>query len=409
MGLFTDLVDKRPYSMNDFTRDVRSFLRGKQALSGVTVNEETALRYITVYSCVRVLAETLGSLPLSVHRTRSDGGSDKAQDHPVYELIHDLPNDEMTTQTWREASMGHLTLSGNCYSIITHNNKGQVVDLYPVDWHMVDPKRNPNTGKIEYHIADRGKVEVFPIEKVFHIPGFGFDGVKGYSPIRMAAESIGIGMAASEFSARFYGQGMNIGGVLEHPNELSDDAYKRLQTWIEEKGSGMANSWKPLILEEGMKFSRIPMPLTDAQFVETRKFTRDEIGGLFRVPPHMIGNLERATFSNIEHQGIEFVQHTMLPYITRWEQAINWKLFTKDEREKGYYARFNLSGLLRGDYKSRQEGLAIMRQNGVINADTWRSLEGMNPIDGPEGQEYLVNGNMIPVTAAASKGGETVK
>ncbi|MGG0754284.1 phage portal protein [Brevibacillus laterosporus] len=406
MGLFTDLVDKRPYSMNDFTHDVRSFFRGKQALSGVTVNEETALRYITVYSCVRVLAETLGSLPLSVHRTRSDGGSDKAQDHPVYELIHDLPNDEMTTQTWREASMGHLTLSGNCYSIITHNNKGQAVDLYPIDWHMVDPKRNQSTGKIEYHIADRGKVEVFPIEKVFHIPGFGFDGIKGYSPIRMAAESIGIGMAASEFSARFYGQGMNIGGVLEHPNELSDDAYKRLQTWIEEKGSGMANSWKPLILEEGMKFSRIPMPLTDAQFVETRKFTRDEIGGLFRVPPHMIGNLERATFSNIEHQGIEFVQHTMLPYITRWEQAINWKLFTKEEREKGYYARFNLSGLLRGDYKSRQEGLAIMRQNGVINADTWRSLEGMNPIDGPEGKEYLVNGNMIPVTVAASKGGE---
>ncbi|ERM17254.1 phage portal protein [Brevibacillus laterosporus] len=409
MGLLTDLVGKRPYSMDDFTRDARSFLRGKQALSGVTVNEETALRYITVYSCVRVLAETLGSLPLSVHLTRSDGGSDKAQDHPVYELIHDLPNDEMTTQTWREASMGHLTLSGNCYSIITHNNKGQVVDLYPVDWHMVDPKRNPSTGKIEYHIVDRGKVEVFPIEKVFHIPGFGFDGIKGYSPIRMAAESIGIGMAASEFSARFYGQGMNIGGVLEHPSELSDEAYGRLQTWIEEKGSGMANSWLPLILEGGMKFSRIPMPLTDAQFVETRKFTRDEIGGLFRVPPHMIGNLERATFSNIEHQGIEFVQHTMLPYITRWEQAINWKLFTKDEREKGYYARFNLSGLLRGDYKSRQEGLAIMRQNGVINADTWRGLEGMNPIDGPEGQEYLVNGNMIPVTAAASKGGETVK
>lgn len=407
MGLLSNLVSKSAYSMADFTRDIRNFLRGSPPTAGAKVNEETALRYITVYSCVRVLAEAVGSLPLFVYRTRPNGrGSDKATDHPVYELLHDLPNDEMTSLTWRETSMGHLTLSGNTYSIITFNGKGQAIDLYPVPWNMVEPRRNKDTGKIEYQVNDRGKIEVFPAEKVFHIPGFGFDGIKGYSPIRMAAEAIGLGIAATEFSSRFYSQGMNIGGVLEHPTELSDPAYERLQKWIEEMGSGMANSWKPLILEGGMKFNRIPMPLTDAQFIETRKFTRDEICGLFRVPPHMIANLERSTNNNIEHQGIEFVQHTLLPYVTRWEQTINWKLFTKEERAQGYYAKFNVSGLLRGDYKSRQEGLAIMRQNGVINANTWLELEDMNPIEGEAGEVYLVNGNMIPTTAAAGKGGE---
>lgn len=406
MGLLTDLVSKTPYSMADFNRDIRNIFGGFPTKSGVKVNEESALRYITVYSCVRVLAETLGSLPLFVYRSLPDGGSEKVKDHPAYYLLHDLPNDEMTTQTWREAMMGHLTLSGNCYSIITHNMKGQAMDLYPVPWYSVQPIRNNTSGKIEYQVNDRGKMEVFPSEKVFHIPGFGFDGIQGYSPIRMAAESIGIGMAATEFSARFYGQGMNIGGVLEHPNELSDPAFERLQKWLEEMGSGMANSWKPLILEGGMKFNRIPMPLTDAQFIETRKFTRDEICGLFRVPPHMVANLERATFSNIEHLSIDFVQHSLLPYVTRWEQTINWKCFTQDERGKGYYVKFNVAGLLRGDYKSRQEGLAIMRQNGVINGNDWRGIEELNPIDGDEGTAYLVNGNMIPITSAMSKGGE---
>jgi HK97 family phage portal protein len=408
MGLLSDLVDKSAYSMADFSRDIRSMLGGSATKSGVKVNEESALRYITVFSCARVLAEALGSLPFFVYRPRENGkGSDKATDHPLYGLLHDAPNDEMTSQTWRETSMGHLTLSGNTYSIITVNGKGQVVDLYPIPWNNVDPRRNSSTGKIEYQINDRGKIDIFPAEKVFHIPAFGFDGIKGYSPIRMAAEAIGVGMAASEFSARFYGQGMNIGGVLEHPSGLSDQAYTRLQNWLEEKGSGLAHSWKPLILEEGMKFSRIPMPLTDAQFIETRKFTRDEICGLFRVPPHMIANLERATFSNIEHLSIDFVQHSLLPYVTRWEQTINWKLFSKKDRAAGYYVKANVDGLLRGDYKSRQEGLAIQRQNGVINANDWREKEDMNPLDGLEGTAYLVNGNMIPITTAvAGKGGE---
>ncbi len=404
MGLIGRLIFKN-YTMADFDRDIRAWIGiGQPTLSGVKVNEQTAMRFITVYSCVRVLAETLASLPLFVYRERPGGGRDKARDHPLYYLLHDVPNNEMTSLTWRETQMGHLVISGNCYSIITSNRRGQVIDLYPMPWHEVVPRRNRETRKIEYQINDRGKIEILPAEKVFHIPGLGYDGIMGYSPIRMAQEAIGLGLAATEFSARFFGQGMNIGGVLEHPGTLSETAYEHLKKSIEERGSGLANSWRPLILEEGMKWTRIPMPMSDAQFIEQRKMNRDEICGLFRVPPHMIANLERATFSNVEHLSLEFVMYTMLPWIQRWEQTINWKLFTRQEREQGYYVKFNVSGLLRGDAKSRAEALHIMRQDGIINADEWRELEEMNPIEDGSGKVYLVNGNMIPVTSAGQEG-----
>lgn len=411
MGLLSRLLIKN-YSMSDFNRDVRAWIGGQPVHSGVTVNEQTAMRYITVYSCVRVLAETLASLPLFVYRERPAGGREKARDHPVYYLLHDQPNDEMTSFTFRETQMGHLVISGNCYSVITQNRRGEVIDLYPLPWHQVVPRRNLETNKIEYQVNDRGKIEILPAEKIFHIPGLGYDGIMGYSPIRMAREAIGLGLAATEFAARFYGQGMNIGGVLEHPQKLSDKAYEHLQKSLEERGAGLANSWRPLILEEGMKWTRIPMPMTDAQFIETRKLNRDEICGLFRVPPHMVANLERATFSNVEHLSLEFIMYTMLPWIQRWEQTINWKLFTRQEREQGYYVKFNVSGLLRGDAKSRAEALHIMRQDGIINADEWRELEEMNPVEDGSGKIYLVNGNMIPVGSAGqdkqqnSKGGD---
>ncbi|WP_458462417.1 phage portal protein [Paenibacillus sp.] len=403
MGIISKLVGRsKAMTMEEFDNQVLSRFRGGYG-AGMHVDEERALKLITVFSCVRVIAETIATLPLDVFQERPGTGRDKARDHPIHELLHYRPNDEMTSATWRETSTGHLALSGNTYSIITLNGRGVPMELYPVDWRLIIPQRNPNTDKIEYVYNDRGKAEIFPPERVFHVPGWGFDGIRGYSPIRTAASTMGIGLATQEFTERFYSQGMNIGGVLEHPSGLSDPAYERLKEWLEEKGSGMANSWKPLILEEGMKYSRIPMPLAEAQFIETQKFTRDEICGLFRVPPHMVGNLERSTFSNIEHQSIDFVMYTLMPYITKYEQVMNWRLFTKQEREQGIYVKFNVNGLLRGDYKSRQEGLAIQRQNGVINADDWRDYEEMNPIPDGSGQVYMVNGNMIPSDLAGKK------
>lgn len=396
--------------MEEFERRLRKRGAFGHSYSGVDVNESTAMRFITVYSCVRVIAETIAALPIEIRRERRSGkGSDKVRDHPLFDLLHVAPNTDMMTVSWREQQIASQALAGNSYSVITRNNRGEVIDLYPIPWTDCQPERDPGDNRIYYNINDRGKSERLPADKVFHIPGMGFDGVVGYSPVRMAAEAIGIGMAAEQFSARFFGQGMNVGSVMETDKPLSDKAYERLREDFEARGSGLANSWRPLILEEGLKFNRIPMPLRDAQFIEGRKFTKDDICGLFRVPPHMIANLERATFSNIEHLSIEFVTYTLLPYLVAWEKTIAWRLLTRRERDQGYFAKINVEGLLRGDYKSRQEGLAIQRQNGVINSDEWRDIEDYNPIGGVAGEAYLVNGNMITVEAAAessSQGGE---
>jgi len=385
------------YSMDDFNRDVRRWLSGGPTHAGVNVNEDRALRYVTVYSCVRVLAETLGSLPLFVYRERADGGREKAKDHPLFWLLHDEPNDEMDSLALRETITSQTALSGNGYAVLTLNRRGEVMEIYPWEWDQIRPDRDPETRKVFYWIRDRGKEEKLPADRVLHVHLWGPSGLYGYSPIRMAREAVGLGLAATEFAARFYGQGMNVGGVLEHPNALGDKAYERLKESINKEWAGLANSWRPIILEEGMKYNRIPMPLKDAQFIEQQKFTRDEICALFRVPPHLVANLERSTHNNIEHQSLEFVMYTMLPWITRWEQAINRRLFTRRERERGYYCKFNLSGLLRGDSKSRAEALHIMRQDGVINADEWRELEEMNPQEGGVGKLYLINGNMVPI------------
>ncbi|HPU35047.1 MAG TPA: phage portal protein [Phycisphaerae bacterium] len=398
MGVLTRIL-AQSYTMEDFDRQVLSRIRGGLSHAGVQVSESTAMRLIDVYACVRVIAETMGSLPVSIYRRRPTGGADKVPDHPVTRLLTIEPNPDMTGQTMVETVTANCAISGNGYAVITPDMSGRPADLYPYQWTQVEPERDPETERIWYRVTtDDGEWMLLPAERVLHIPGFSFDGLKGLSPIAHAAEMVGIGLATQEFLARFYGQGMNVGGVLEHPGKLSDKARANLIADLEAKGAGLANSWRPLVLEEGMKFNRIPMPLRDAQTVEMLKLTRDQIAALFRVPPHMIANLERATFSNIEHQSLEFVKYTMLPWIVRWEREINRKLFTRREKEQGYYVKFNVEGLLRGDYKSRQEGLAIQRQNGIINADEWRELEEMNPIPDGSGKVYLVNGNMRPIS-----------
>lgn len=391
------------YSHNDFEREVIRVIRTGQRF----ITEDSAMRQATVLSAVRVLAEAMASLPLFLYRER-DGKREKATDHPLYYLLHDAPNDEMTYADWMTAQMTSLAPSGNCYSIVTRNQRGAVIDMYPVPWELVTVQRDPVTKRIYYEVAQGpqdSNPEKYGADRVLHIKLLSRDGITGQSVIRMAAHHIALGLGATEFLGKFYEQGMSIGAVLEHPGTLSDSAYENLKTSLEEDATGMGNAWRPFILEEGMKLSRVAMPFKDVQLVEMLKLGRDEICGLFRVPPHMVANLERATFSNIEHLSLEFVTYTLLPYVRMFEQAINQKLLTREERRQGYYARFNVDGLLRGDYKSRQEGLAIQRQNGVINADEWREFEERDPIDDGSGKVYLVNGNMIPINQAA-KGGE---
>lgn len=396
------------YSMDDWNKDIKASIGSRNSLAGVRVNEESALKYTAVYACVRVLSETLASLPLHIYQKRLTGGKDRAVDHPLYEILHFSPNEEMPSVTWRETMMGHILTCGNCYSEKTYNGRGNVIRLYPIPWTQIRPVRNKNTRVIEYELTDRSKTEIMPAEKILHIPGLGFDGIVGYSPIRMAMEAIGLGLAAESFGARFFGKGTHLGGIIEHPEGMSDQAYERLKKSFEEEYQGLQNSHGTIILEEGAKFTKLGIPPEEAQFLETRKFQRSEIAGIYRVPPHMIADLERATFSNIEHMSLEFLMYTMRPWIYRWEQYLNWKLLTPLERQLGFFAEFAVTALLRGDTKSQAEALNMARQNGVVNADEWREMIGMNPQPGGTGKVYLVNGNMISTeTAARQQTGNT--
>lgn len=399
MGLFDRLFFKN-FTLKDLDDAMMNAFRGAPVHSGVTVNEETALRYVPVFACTRVLAETMGSIPAHVFRRRDGNHSELIRDHPNSWLIHNQPNDEMVSMTWRETKMGHIALSGNGYSILTHNKRGDVMDIYPWDWHKIQPVRNKDTGKLQYRIRDRGKDDFLPIDRVLHIPGLGFDGISGYSPISMAREAVGIGLAMTEFSARFFGSGMNVGGIIEVEGELSPTARKEYKEFFKSEGRGLANSWEPLILEFGQKYSRIPMLLKDAQFVEGWKLTDAQIAALFRVPLHMIQHHDGQPRANVEQMSLEFVMYTILPWAVRWEQAMNWKLFSRLEREQGFYVKLNIFALLRADAKSQAEALHIARQDGVINADEWRAMLEMNPQPDGMGQRYLVNGNMTPVDAA---------
>ena len=367
------------------------------SLAGKSVTPTSAIQVSAVYACVRVIAETVASLPLHVYEA-TDTGSRKANEHPLYRLLHDEPNTEMTSFVWRETMLSHLLLYGNSYCQIIRSGRSKIVGLYPLlpDRMTVD---RDSKGKLTYtYTTSDGKIAYLAPEDVLHIPGLGFDGVMGYSPIALEKAAIGLGIAAEEYGSKFFANGARPSGILTHPNTVKDPAALRA-SWNAAYG-GSGNASRVAVLEEGMTFTPLSIPNNEAQFLETRKFQVTEICRIFRVPPHMIGDLERATFSNIESQNISFAVHTIRPWLVRIEQAINKTLIPENEKGR-YYAQFNIDGLMRGDYKSRMEGYAIARQNGWMSANDIRALENLNPISAEEGgNAFLVNGNMIPISLA---------
>jgi len=347
-----------------------------------------------VYSCVRVIAETVASLPLHIYQY-TEKGSEKALAHPLYRILHDEPNGEMTSFILRETMLAHLLLWGNSYCQILRDGRGRVIGLYPLlpDKMLVD-RNSQGVLTYEYTTRDGGIARLRP-EDVLHIPGLGFDGIMGYSTVALQKNAIGLGIAAEEYGSRFFSNGATPAGVLTHPNTVKNPTALR-ESWNAAYG-GSANSGKVAILEEGLKFERISMPNNDAQFLESRKFQVAEICLIYRVPPHLVGDLEHATFSNIEHLAISFGVHTIRPWLVRIEQAMNRALFSDKEKDR-FFVRFNMDGLLRGAYKERMEGYAIGRQNGWLSANDIRELENMNPLSEEDGgNTYLVNGNMLPI------------
>ena len=365
--------------------------------SGKSVTVQSAIQLSTVYACVRVISETVASLPLSVYEAEKDGNK-KALDHPLYRLLHDEPNSEMTSFVFREVMLAHLLLYGNSYSQIIRSGKNSVVGLYPLLPDHMDVDRD-SKGNLTYtYTTSDGKTVSIKPRDILHIPGLGFDGVMGYSPIALEKNAIGLGIASEEYGSKFFSNGARPSGILTHPNTVKNPKALR-ESWNSAYG-GSSNSNRVAILEEGMKFEPIAIPNNEAQFLETRKFQVDEICRIFRVPPHLVCDLEHATFSNIEHMSIDFAVHTIRPWLVRIEQAMNRALFP--EQEKGrFFVQFNIDGLMRGDYKSRMEGYAIARQNGWMSANDIRELENQNPIPASEGGDaYLVNGNMISISTA---------
>mgnify|MGYP001658513740 FL=1 len=347
-----------------------------------------------VHACVRVIAETIASLPLHVYEA-TDTGSRKAPEHPLYRLLHDEPNAEMTSFVWRETMLSHLLLWGNAYCQIIRTGRNKIDSIYPLIPDQMEVDRD-SKGNLTYtYTTSEGKTYALKPEDVLHIPGLGFDGVVGYSPIALEKSAIGLGIAAEEYGSKFFSNGARPSGILVHPNTVKDPSALRA-SW-NAAFTGSANAGKVAVLEENMHFEPLTMPNNEAQFLETRKFQVNEICRIFRVPPHMIGDLDRATFSNIEHQSISFAVHTIRPWLVRIEQAMNRALFPDNEKGR-FYVQFNLDGLMRGDYKSRMEGYAIARQNGWMSANEIRELENLNPLsDEDGGNVYLVNGNMIPI------------
>ena len=410
MGFLSGLFRSRDAPRNSTSGSAYRFFMGN-SISGKRVNERSAMQMTAVYSCVRILSEAVAGLPLHLYQYTDRSSKEKAVDNPLYFLLHDEPNTEMTSFVFRETLMTHLLLWGNAYSQIIRNGKGEVVGLYPLMPDRMTVGRDEK-GRLyyEYMVSSDdaktlkdGTVRLSPYD-VLHIPGLGFDGLVGYSPIAMAKNAIGLAIAAEEYGSKFYANGATPSGILEYPGTVKEPDKVR-ESWNAGFG-GSSNAHKIAVLEEGMKYTPISISPNEAQFLETRKFQINEIARIFRVPPHMVGDLEKSSFSNIEQQSLEFVKYTLEPWLVRWEQAMQRSLIPQDDKSK-YFIKFNVDGLLRGDYQSRMQGYATARQNGWMSANDIRELENLDRIPAEDGGDlYLINGNMMPLSMSGAAYGK---
>lgn len=354
------------------------------AKSGVYVDEESALTFSAVYACVRIRSEILASFPLNLYKKNGEA-KELATSHPIYPLIHREPCEMYTSYDWRQLMEASVMLWGNGYSKIIRDRR-----YIPVWFDFIHPSRvtpyqiiRPDGSKgLRYDVKlDNGSKETIEAVDMIHVKGPSFDGVMGKSPIDLARESIALGLANEEFGAEFFANGAAFTGTINTPNTLKKEQVDRLrETWAE-RYSGSGNRWKTPVLDSGLEFRPIGIPPEQAQWIASRKFQLEEIARWYGVPLHMLANLDRSTFSNIEHQGIEFVTMTMGPRCISWEQEINRKLLREDEKD-AFYSKFNMDGLLRGDSTSRADFLTKLVGFGIITRNEARAKEDLNPLEG---------------------------
>ncbi|MDD4892294.1 MAG: phage portal protein, partial [Phycisphaerae bacterium] len=373
---------------------------GVPTYSGVNVSENSALNFSAVAGCVRVRGEGLAAPSLHLYK-RTSKGADKAVDHGLYYMVHDSPNIEMTSVHWREAGSGHHDTWGNHYSWIDvqriGRSAGLVRQLYPLKPDRVRPYRDEAKNRLKYEFtlrkADGTEEKItYDMSEILHVPGWGYDGVMGYSPVSILRQAIGLGLAAEQYGSTFFGQGTHVGGVVSYPQAVKQEQVDEIRTKLKEDYAGLKKSHSVMVLAAGGTFTPGSMPLEDAQFLATRKFQLEEIARIYRVPMPLLQNTDRATFSNIEHEFMEFATMTMTIYCREWEQAMNMKLLTQAERDEGYFLEFDLNSLLRGDAKSRAEFYEKMILMGAFCPNDVLEKENMNKRTDKGGDAYLVGG-----------------
>lgn len=372
--------------------ELAKMIIGATSDSGTVVNPETAMRLSAVYACVRVLSESIAQLPL-IYYQRSGDRKERAIAQKLYTLLHDAPNSFQTSFEFRETKMAHLCLRGRAFSFINRSVAGQILELLPMHPDRTKLKQNKDYSiSYEFTDVDGNKIPLRQ-DQVFRLTGLSFDGVNGISPITYQRESLGISMATDKHTAKSFKNGAKMTGILKHPTTFKDtEVAKRVQESWDNSANG-ENAYSTPVLEDGMDWMQVSMTNKDAQYIESRKFNVEDIARIFRVPPHKIGHLEKSTNNNIEHQGLEFVTDSMMPWAVRWEQAISRDLLTPSERER-YFAEFLVEGLLRGDSAARSEYYNKMRNMGALNANEIRVKENMNPRTDPGGDEYMTPLNM---------------
>jgi len=379
---------------------------GRRTGAGVDVSEESALTFSAVYGCVRILAESAASLPLKVYRRAGARGKATARQHWAWSLLHDAPNPEMTAVVWRELGMVHVLTWGNAYSRIEWAGNGAARAVWPIHPSRVTVRRSA-AGAVFYEVRPDpttdppgGHPAILEPADMLHVPALGWNGLVGLSPVRLAREAVGLGQAAEAFGSGFFGHGARPGGVLSVNQALDPKARAKIAEAWEAAHQGVERAGRVAVLGLGASFTATTIPPEDAQFLETRRFQVGEIARIFRVPPHMLADLERATFSNVEHLGLEFVMHSLRPWLVRWEQELNRKLFGT-AGTAGLYCEHAVDGLLRGDQASRFNAYAVGRQWGWLSADDVRAFENLPPLADGAGSVYLQPLNMVPVLGRA--------
>lgn len=401
-GILTRLFERRAQEVGTPNAIEALLLNGAKTAAGVSVAPENSLRSVAVLACVRLLSESVGTLPLLAYRRLTGGGRERASEWSLYPLLHAMPNPEISAAEFWSALVSHVELWGNAYAEIEFNNAGQVSALWPLRPGSVTVSRSPDSGDLRYDVALNGGTTVrLPAYRVMHLRGPGLNGLYGLSVIQQARQAVGLALAAEEFGARFFGNGAVPGVVLTYPGrDLSDKARANMKSSWRDQHEGLSNAQRVAILEDGVKIERIGIPPNDSQFIETRRFQIAEIARMFGVPLHMLAEMEAgASYASVEQRSLEFLTLSLRPRLVRIEQAIYRSLLTPAER-RTYFAEFKVDGLLRGDQRTRYAAYVAGLQWGFLSINEVRELENMNPVN--HGDEYLRPLNMTTLDAAST-------